>query len=70
MTLGREAVPSKADGRNGRADSAEGRIVEIHMFCYLPTMEQDRALFRRALFLLPPSSLQGKATAQPPSPEV
>lgn len=71
MASGREAVPSKADGSKGRVDSAgEGCVIEIPMFCHLAIMEQDRALFWRALFLLPPSSLQGKAMAKPPSPEV
>lgn len=69
MTLGREAVPSKADGHKGRVDSVgEGCIIEICMFCYLSIRDRDRALFQRTLFLLPPSSPQGKAMAEPPSP--
>lgn len=45
MTLGREAVPSRAHGHEGRGDSVgEGCIIEIHIFSYLLTAEQVRAL--------------------------
>lgn len=69
--LGRESVPSKAHGDKRRIDSAGDRcFIGIHTLFYLPTMEKGRALLQRPLFLLLPSSLQGKAVSEPPSPEV
>lgn len=66
--LSRESVPSKAHGDKGRVDSAGDRcFIGIHPLCYLPTTEKGRALLQRPLFLLLPSSPQGKAMSEPPS---
>jgi len=69
MTLHSEAVPSKADGRKRRVDSAGERcIVEIHVLLSPYYRARQSSLLENTR---PPATLfpQGKAMAEPPSPE-